>query len=123
MRRSRRYGPSWRGQRLLLVQPHFSHPDSPWTRELKAIGNTEYGGTYSNIYYDICPGDHILGHPFPIQGDVLGGKKTVRHLVTICGNDETGWEFGDGGALYFTLTEADLKAGRFDRVKMIMDCG
>jgi hypothetical protein len=43
-------------------------------------------------------------------------------LLTIGGNKHTGWEFADGGALYFTLPEADLKAGRFDHVEMIMDC-
>jgi hypothetical protein len=26
-----------RGQRLLLVQPRFSHPDSPWTVGIRAI--------------------------------------------------------------------------------------
>ena len=26
-----------RGQRLLLVQPHFSHPDSPWTVRIRTI--------------------------------------------------------------------------------------
>ena len=96
--------------------------DSPWERELKAIGVTGYGGSYSDLYFEMCPGDHILGHPFPIQCDFLG-KKTVRHLLTICGNEHTGWEFGDGGALYFILAEADLKQGKFDRVNMIMDCG
>jgi uncharacterized protein (TIGR02996 family) len=96
--------------------------DSPWADELKALGEPGYGETYSDIYYGTCPGDHILGHPYPIQCDILG-KKSVRHLLTICGNDETGWEWGDGGALYFTLSEGDLKRGRFDRVKMIMDCG
>jgi hypothetical protein len=67
-------------------------------------------------------GDHLLGHPFPIQGDILH-EKSVRHLLTICGNEHTGWEFGDGGALYFLLPEGDLKAGWFDRVEMVMDCG
>ncbi len=95
--------------------------DSPWEHELKAIGNTDVDSEYMSLYYNMCPGDHILGYPFPIQWDILGNK-TVRHLLTICGNDETGWEFADGGALYFTLKEADLLAGRFDRVKMIIDC-
>lgn len=77
---------------------------------------------YYHLHMEMCPGDHLLGHPFTIHNDVLG-KKSVRHLLTICGNDAAGWEWGDGGALYFTLPEADLKAGRFDRVKMEMQCG
>jgi uncharacterized protein (TIGR02996 family) len=96
--------------------------DSPWERELKALGDMDIDGDYMRLYYNMCAGDHILGHPFPIQSDILG-KKTVQHLLTICGNEHTGWEFGDGGALYFTLNESDLKQGRFDRAKMIMDCG
>ena len=95
--------------------------ESPWERELDAIGDMDWDGPYTELHQELCPGDHLLGYPFPIQGDVLY-KKSVRHLLTICGNDETGWEWGDGGALYFTLSEADLKAGRFDRVKMEMDC-
>jgi uncharacterized protein YwqG len=98
------------------------HRDSPWTSELQKIANTEYGGTYSTLYYDTLVGDHLLGHPYPIQGDFLG-KKTVRHLLTINGNEATGWEFGDGGALYFILLESDLNRGKFDHVDMVMDCG
>jgi uncharacterized protein (TIGR02996 family) len=94
---------------------------SPWASELEAIGIGEYGDPFSDIYYDLSRADRILGYPCPIQGDILG-KKSMRHLLTISGNDNTGWEFGDGGALYFTLKENDLKAGRFDRVKMDMDC-
>jgi uncharacterized protein YwqG len=67
-------------------------------------------------------GDHVLGHPFPIQGGAPG-KKGSRHLLTIGGNDDMEWEWGDGGALYFTLPEADLRAGRFDRVEVEMQCG
>jgi hypothetical protein len=29
-----------KGQRLLLVQPHFSHPDSPWTVGIRAIARS-----------------------------------------------------------------------------------
>ena len=96
--------------------------DSPWAAELEALGVGEYGEPFADVYFDLTPGAHLLGHPSPIQGDTLGSKD-VRHLLTICGNEHTGWEFGDGGALYFTLSDADLTAGRFDRVKMHMDCG
>jgi uncharacterized protein YwqG len=96
---------------------------SPWSRELEAIGDMKTGGTYDIISYDICYGDHILGHPEALQGDMLGGKKSKRHLLTICEGAHTGWEFGEAGAIYFTLDEKYLKKGRFDRVNMIMDCG
>lgn len=96
--------------------------DSPWAKELEALGIGEYGGSFSDTYFELAPGSHILGHPSPIQNDFLG-TKTVRHLLTIGPNDKTGWEFGDGGALYFILDEKDLKAGAFDKVRMDMDCG
>jgi uncharacterized protein YwqG len=30
--------------------------DSPWQAELEQIGDTEYGSTYSDLYYEMCPG-------------------------------------------------------------------
>jgi uncharacterized protein (TIGR02996 family) len=94
--------------------------DSPWGKGLFA--ESEAADAYADLFVDRALGDHILGHPFPIQGDILG-KKTVRHLLTVGGNDDTGWEWGDGGALYFTLDEKHLRAGKFDRLRMRMDCG
>ncbi|MBY0460163.1 MAG: DUF1963 domain-containing protein [Gemmataceae bacterium] len=94
---------------------------SPWAAELAAIGIGGYGGDFSDIYFDLAPGDHLLGYPYPIQGDILGSK-AVRHLLTINSHEEDGWMLGDGGAFYFVLPEADLKAGRFDGVQMHMDC-
>ena len=32
------------------------------------------------------------------------------------------WGWLDGDVVYFTLPEDDLKQGRFDRVKMTMEC-
>jgi uncharacterized protein (TIGR02996 family) len=77
---------------------------------------------YGNLYWSLCTGDHILGYPFPIQGGSLGEKKGERHLLTICGNDQTGWEFADGGELYFVIDEEQLREGKFDRVNMMFDC-
>jgi uncharacterized protein (TIGR02996 family) len=97
--------------------------DSPWSRELvEMFIDTSWGSPYSELQLELCPGDHILGHPDPCQGDILG-TKAVRHLLTICGDQHTGWEWGDGGKLYFILPEDDLKHGRFDAVEMQMDCG
>lgn len=95
---------------------------SPWAAELEALGIGEYGDPFSDIYFDMLSGSYILGYPCPIQSDFLG-KKTVRHLLTIQGNENAGWELAGGGAFYFILDEGDLKAGQFDRVRMIFDCG
>ncbi len=97
-------------------------PDSPWRTQL-GIGPKHLGyECYRDLQMELGGGVHLLGYPVTIQGDVLG-KKGVRHLLTISGAQATGWEWGDGGALYFTLPEADLRAGRFDRVKLEMQCG
>lgn len=95
---------------------------SPWAAELEALGIGEYGDPFSDIYFDMSSGNHILGYPCPIQSDFLG-KKTVRHLLTVKGDENAGWELAGGGAFYFILDETDLKAGRFDRVRMVFDCG
>jgi uncharacterized protein (TIGR02996 family) len=96
--------------------------DSPWKAELAVIGITGYGESYGNLYYDLVPGDHLLGYPYLIQSDVLG-EKSMRHLLTINSNDAAGWELADGGAFYFILPDADLKAARFDAVRLFFDCG
>jgi uncharacterized protein (TIGR02996 family) len=96
------------------------HEDSPRLKRL--LREPEAADAYADLFVDRALGDHVLGHPVPIQGGEPGRKGT-RHLLTIGGNDDTEWEWGDGGALYFTLPEADLKAGRFDRVRMEMQCG
>jgi uncharacterized protein (TIGR02996 family) len=115
--------PSFRSCRVVFNEV-LTLPENgpPWGTEL-GVGSKHLGHeAYYNLHMEMCPGDHFLGYPFTIQGDVLG-KKSVRHLLTIGGNDAAGWEWGDGGALYFTLPEADLKQARFDRVKMEMQCG
>lgn len=96
--------------------------ESPWRAAL-GIGPKHPGyECYDDLQRELVGGDLLLGHPWPIQGDVLR-KKSVRHLLTISGAQATEWRWGDWGALYFTLPEADLKAGRFDRVKLEMQCG
>jgi uncharacterized protein (TIGR02996 family) len=96
------------------------HEDSQGVKRL--LDDSEVAEAYADLYVDRALGDHVLGHPVPIQRGEPG-KKGARHLLTIGGNDDTEWEWGDGGALYFTLPEADLKAGRFDRAAMEMQCG
>jgi len=96
------------------------HEESPWGKGL--FDDAEAADAYADLYVDRRLGDHLLGYSAPIQGDILG-KKSMRHLLTIGGNDDTDWEWGDGGALYFTIPETDLEQGRFDRVRMEMECG
>jgi uncharacterized protein YwqG len=93
--------------------------DSPWKKEI-GLGKNQ-----SPVYVELLPGDQmghrLLGYPSTIQSDVLDNKKT-RHLLTIDCDSNTAWEWGDGGALYFTIAEADLAAGRLDRMRMEMQC-
>lgn len=96
--------------------------DSPYRKEIGLGKDVEAWDAYQERIAGFRGHHQILGYPGQIQGDVLG-KKTMRHLLTIGGDNVTGWEWGDGGSLYFILPEADLLAGRFDRVTMEMQCG
>lgn len=95
-------------------------PDSPEGQSLNLDDAHPAEDVYRDIYYNQCS-NHLLGHVYPIQG--YNWKKGTRHLLTIDSNDQTGWGFGDGGALYFALSEDALAKKRFDLVKMDMDCG
>ena len=96
--------------------------ESPWKKDIGLGKDRDVWWTYQEKIAGFRGGHQVLGYPGQIQGDVLG-KKTVRHLLTIGPDPITGWEWGDGGSLYFVLPEDDLLAGRFDRVKMDMQCG
>jgi uncharacterized protein YwqG len=76
---------------------------------------------YCDLLSDLAPGDHLLGHAIAIQEEVVR-RKGERHLLSLYGNDATGWQWGDAGALYFVINEDHLKVGKFDRVKMEMQC-
>lgn len=89
------------------------------------------------------PCHQLLGTSFDVQGPVLD---EIEYWFGTFGPDSrqrfseeertgTGWTllgqidsteglmFGDAGALYLTIPDADLAAGRFDRVMGIMQCG
>lgn len=50
------------------------------------------------------------------------GKLKYRHLLTLDGDKNAGWMWGDAGLLYFGIAADDLKAGRFDRTVFEMQC-
>jgi uncharacterized protein (TIGR02996 family) len=99
-------------------------PDSrsPWGKELAVERGDDLRDAYQEHVAGWDLGHRVLGYPTPIQCDVLD-KKTVRHLLTIDSDDNAGWMWGDGGSLYFTIAEADLRKHRFDRVRLEMQCG
>ncbi|MFN3431085.1 MAG: DUF1963 domain-containing protein [Candidatus Sericytochromatia bacterium] len=75
---------------------------------------------------------HMLGWADAQQDDMeplLAYKNPTRprdwRLLLQLGSDEAaaGWMWGDAGAVYFWITEQDLKARRFDRVKVLAQCG
>lgn len=120
-----RSGPemTFRSGRLTFTETlTLPEEDSPFRKEIGLRSDAAAWSKYQTNVAGYRGGHQILGYPCGIQGDVLG-RKTVRHLLTIGPDKVTGWEWGDGGSLYFVLPEADLKAGRFDRVTMDMQCG
>jgi hypothetical protein len=96
--------------------------NSPWRKELGLGGDEDAWDVYQVRVAGFDSGHRLLGHPTPVQNDVLG-RKTVRHLLTVGGDDNAGMEWFDGGSLYFTIGEDDLKKPRFDRVRCEMQCG
>jgi hypothetical protein len=50
------------------------------------------------------------------------GKLKNRHLLTLDGDRNAGWTWGDAGLLYFGISADDLKAGRFDRTLFEFQC-
>jgi uncharacterized protein (TIGR02996 family) len=96
--------------------------ESPWRKELGLGGDEDARDKYQEQVAGFDCGHRLLGHPTPIQNDVLG-RKSARHLLTIGTDDRAGWEWFDGGSLYFTIGEGDLRAGRFDRVRCELQCG
>jgi len=90
-----------------------------WTDGIAYVEQEDPLELYREEILGAQAGCRILGYPIPIQDDPLS-KKTMRHLLTIDTDDTAGWSWGDGGSLYFKMTEAGLKAHRFDRVQMEM---
>lgn len=89
--------------------------DSPWAGDLpKQLPGTEETSAYENVLDITLGNDHLLGYPHLLRTGT--GKQPRRHLVTV--GDDFGWVPDD--VMYFILPEADLKQGRFDRVKMTL---
>jgi uncharacterized protein YwqG len=87
------------------------------------------------------PSSHkLLGHPEPIQdametecatvtngihrGDAKGATKyDWRLLMQVDTDDAANMMWGDAGMLYFWIRDQDLRARRFDKTWMILQCG
>jgi len=95
--------------------------DSPWRKEIGLGEDVDAWEIYREYIAGYGNGHQLLGYPSIIQGDMLG-KKTMRHLLTLGGDENMGWQWGDGGKLYFTMSETDLKAKRFEGVRFEMQC-
>lgn len=73
----------------------------------------------------------VLGHPDAIQGSVAadvvtatgrGPAEAWRLLLQIDSDDGPGWMWGDAGSLYLMIHADDLRARRFDRVWLVLQC-
>jgi hypothetical protein len=64
----------------------------------------------------------LLGHPNWIQSSVLDeGDVLLLQADSDDSEDGPGISWGDGGRVFCTLSEADLRAGKLDRASIIMD--
>ncbi|MBX9625129.1 MAG: DUF1963 domain-containing protein [Gemmataceae bacterium] len=104
------------GETLMLPDNH-----SPWWADIGLGDDERAWDAYRELIDTLALGHRVLGYPMPIQSDPLGGR-SVRHLLTVDSDDDMGWTWGDGGSLYFTIGEADLRAGRLGRARCEMQC-
>jgi uncharacterized protein (TIGR02996 family) len=107
--------------RLIFTEtPTLPHTDSPRGKELmRALRATDPDGI---AYDNLCDGvngmhggDHLLGHPWTYEGDVLG-KKSARLLLYITESAINGW-WPEDNLMYVTISETDLRTCRFDRAR------
>ena len=67
------------------------------------------------------PGNTLDGVPADVLA-LLRTKAEWRLLLQLDSDDELGWCWGDMGTLYFWIREDDLRARRFDRVWLQLQC-
>jgi uncharacterized protein YwqG len=65
----------------------------------------------------------LLGHPDLIQSAHLKEGQVLLLQAGPDYGDKSGMQWGDGGMLYATLTEAELKAGKLDAAKLFLEMG
>jgi hypothetical protein len=70
----------------------------------------------------LIPGITLEGVPADVLA-LLRTKAEWRLLLQLDSDDELGWCWGDVGTLYFWIREDDLRARRFDRVWLQLQCG
>ncbi len=129
--------------------PTYSVTSVPeWSLHHARVDDLPLTDSEREEYLDALPESpvhQLLGHPLPIQGDVMediasavrnhfdspGERRTPRLaaedwtlLLQIDSHyEQNGWMWGDGGMLYFGIRREDLAVHRFDRVWLMMQCG
>ncbi|CAN5694437.1 hypothetical protein BH11ARM2_BH11ARM2_33340 [soil metagenome] len=79
----------------------------------------------NDAYFDWLGGDHpfqMFGHESEVQGPLEDYVPGHRLLLQLPSDDGLGTMWGDVGNLYFTMTPADMAQGRFDKVKLNLQC-
>jgi hypothetical protein len=61
-------------------------------------------------------GDRLLGHASSVQDDAVAEAGADRLLLQLSSKPPLGWEFAGDGVLYLCIDDAELRAGRFERV-------
>ncbi|RYG43376.1 DUF1963 domain-containing protein [bacterium] len=77
-------------------------------------------------YFDwLHVGDHplqMLGHELPIQSPLSQLFENPKLLLQVPSDGAFGYEWGDGGNLYFVMSPQDMAAGRFENVRFTFQC-
>ena len=66
---------------------------------------------------------HLDGYDESVAAQLSGGAADWILLLQIDSDDEVACMWGDAGMIYYWIREQDLRAGRFDRVWMVLQCG
>jgi uncharacterized protein YwqG len=65
---------------------------------------------------------HVDGYDESVAEQLSAGADDWILLLQLDTDDEVGWMWGDSGTIYYWIREEDLKACRFDRVWMVLQC-
>jgi len=102
-------------ERLWLPEGNYFDLDALHTIYQQSVRRTDFS-------HQLLGGAEWLQGPAGWADRKKGGKLKYRHLLTLDGDKNAGWTWGDAGLLYFGISADDLKAGRFDRTVFEMQC-